>query len=127
MEGLRRGRSLAPDPQPVHPVAEADIEAVKPYVSCQVWALVQLQLFTAARSGELVTLRPADLDGSGRIRTYKPDRHKTVHRGHRRTICFGPRARRSSSRFFMNACRGSPACRRVRQKSSVAKNSTSGA
>ncbi|MCH8151881.1 MAG: hypothetical protein IH830_05865 [Planctomycetes bacterium] len=33
--------------------------------SHQVWALIQLQLSTGARSGELVRVRPIDLDMTG--------------------------------------------------------------
>ena len=33
------------------------IDAIKPFVSRQVWALVQLQLLTGARAGELVGMR----------------------------------------------------------------------
>lgn len=90
--GLRRGRSTARETAPVRPVPEAHIEAVRPYVSEEVWALIELQRFTAARSGELVVLRPCDLDMSGKVWTYTPEEHKTAHRGHERTIYLGPHA-----------------------------------
>ena len=40
VSGLRHGRSEAVESSPVKPVPEADIEAVKPHVSRQVWALI---------------------------------------------------------------------------------------
>src|SRR5690606_18558207 len=63
-----------------------------PHVSRQVWALVQLQLLTAARPGELLPLRAIDIVTRGPVWTYEPARHKNAHRGHSRTIYFGPRA-----------------------------------
>jgi integrase len=44
-------------------------------VSRQVWALIQLQLLTGARAGELVGMRPIDLDTSGRIWMFSPQEH----------------------------------------------------
>ena len=67
------------------------MDAIKPYVSRQAWGLVRLQLLTAARTGELVIMRPIDLNMSGTVWTYTPESHKTAHHGHRRTIYIGPR------------------------------------
>ena len=50
--GLRRGRTAAKEPEPVRPVPDQHIEAVRPHASRQVWALVRLQLLTGARGGE---------------------------------------------------------------------------
>ncbi len=94
LEPLRRGKTTAPEPPPVGPVADALIDPVRDHVSPQVWALIQLQRLTGARSGELFKLRPVDLriDEKTGIWTYSPAEHKTAHRGHARTIYFGPRA-----------------------------------
>ena len=89
--GLRKGRSAAKETDPVKPVPQEHIDAIQPYVSKQVWALIQLQLLTAARSGELVIMRPCDIDMSGKIWIYKPSQHKTQHHGHDRNIYIGPR------------------------------------
>ena len=67
VRGLAKGRSEAKETAPVTPVPQEYIDAVEPYVSRQVWALIQLQLLTGTRSGELVTLRPCDIDKSGKI------------------------------------------------------------
>jgi hypothetical protein len=64
VSGLRRGHDGVLESDPKTPVPDDHIEAVRPYVSRQVWALIQLQLATAARAGELVRMRPADLDMS---------------------------------------------------------------
>ena len=41
--GLRRGRSDAREGRVVRPVPDAHVDAVKPFVSAQIWALIQLQ------------------------------------------------------------------------------------
>jgi len=92
VKGLPKGRCEARETAPIGPVPQEHIDAVQPYVSRQVWALIQLQLLTGARSGELVILRPCDIDMSGQIWLYRPAHHKTAHRGFCRTIYFGPRA-----------------------------------
>ena len=61
VEGLQAGRSDARDTEPVKPVPKSHIEAVLPFVSRQVGALIKLQLLTAARPGELLKLRPLEL------------------------------------------------------------------
>lgn len=89
---LKAGRTTAPESDPVKPVADAWVNAVKPHVSAPVWALILLQRLTGARAGELVTLRPTDINTSGNVWTYRPIRHKTKHHGHDRIIYFGPKA-----------------------------------
>ncbi|HEX2953090.1 MAG TPA: site-specific integrase [Bacillota bacterium] len=102
VSGLRIGRSEAPESEPVKPVPEVSIAAVKPYVSRQVWALIQLQLHTAARSGELLKLRTIDIDISGKIWLYRPRDHKTAHHGNQRTIYLGPKAQDITKEFMSN-------------------------
>ena len=110
---LRRGRCAAREGEPVRPVSEAHVNAIHPHTSRQVWALVQLQLHAAARAGELVGIRPIDLDTSGPIWLYQPSDHKTAHRDHERTIYLGPRAQQILNPFFtgrpVNAYMFSPA------------------
>ena len=89
---LRRGRSDARETDPVLPVSEADINAVRPYLSRQVWALIEVQRLTGGRPGELRVMRPCEIDKTEDIWTYTPDSHKTEHHGHRRTIYLGPQA-----------------------------------
>jgi integrase len=108
VEGLRIGRSEAGEPEPVRPVPDREIEAIKPHVSRQVWALIQLQLLTGARPGELLVLRPIDLDtGGGKVWTSKPAYHKTAWHGHGRTIYFGPEAQKILKQFMPRKADGS--------------------
>lgn len=61
LDGLRAGRSEARETEAVKPVLETHVRAVKPFVSRQVKALINLQLRTAARPGELLKLRSCSL------------------------------------------------------------------
>jgi len=92
VEGLREGRSHAKEPEPIRPVSETDVCATLPYLSNVVAAMVQLQLLTGMRSTEVCTIRPADVDTSGTAWLYRPQEHKTAHRGHNRIIALGPKA-----------------------------------
>lgn len=92
VKGLQRGRTTAQESDPVKPVPDDHISAIQPYVSRQVWALIQLQLLTGARPGELVGLRGIDLKTAESIWTVEPSEHKTAHHGHSKRIYFGPQA-----------------------------------
>lgn len=92
LAGLRYGRSAATEAVPVKPVPQAFIDAVEPYVSRQVWAMIQLQHLTGSRPGEIVAMRGCDLNTIGAIWEYVPESHKTQHHGKRRIIFLGPRA-----------------------------------
>jgi integrase len=93
VSGLKRGRTEARETAPVRPVPDEQVDAVRPYVSRQVWAMIQLQRLTGMRPGEVIRMRTCDLDVSGEVWSYVPERHKTEHHGHGRTIYVGPRAR----------------------------------
>jgi len=92
VRGLQRGRCDAPDNAPVRPVLDAHVDAVRSRVSRQVAALIDLQLLTAARPGELVVLRPCDIDRAPEIWEARPESHKTLHHGHDRVVYLGPQA-----------------------------------
>lgn len=94
VRGLARGRSEARESEPVKPVPDAFVDAVKPLVAPQVWAMVELQRFTGMRPGEVTKMRTCDLDTSGKVWVYTPSSHKTEWRGHERHIYIGPRAQR---------------------------------
>jgi integrase len=92
VRGLVRGRSEARDTAPVKPVHPAWVEAVLPHLLPQVAAMVELQLTTGMRAGEVTIMRTIDIDTKGRIWLYKPTDHKTAWRGHHRVVPLGPRA-----------------------------------
>ena len=99
--GLRRGRTKATEPGPIRPVPEEHIEAVQPFVSRQVWALIQLQIRTGARPGELLSMRPVEIDTTGDIWVYRPGQHKSAHMGRERVIDLGPKAQEIIEEFLV--------------------------
>ncbi len=104
LPGLQAGRSEAREVEGVKPAPQEHVDAIEPYVSRQVWAMVQLQLLTAARPGEVVAIRPCDIDRSGKIWVYSPASHKTAHHGHERKIFIGPRGQQVLQPYlFRNA------------------------
>ena len=102
ISGLQLGRCGAEESDPVLPVPDAHIEAIKPFVSRQVWAMIELQLHTGARPGEIVVLRSIDINTQGRVWTYSPSKHKTRHRGKSRIIFIGPKAQVSIKQFMQS-------------------------
>jgi integrase len=92
VEGLREGRSAARESRRVRPVTEEQVGRTLPLVSSHVRGLIELQWLTGARSGELCTLRPCDIDRSGPVWVYRPRHHKNDHRGQGRLIFLGPKA-----------------------------------
>jgi integrase len=91
--GLKKGRSKAKESDGVKPVSADMINAVKPFVSQQVWAMIQLQILTGMRPGEVVQMRGRDLNMSGKVWEYRPESHKTEHHGNQRVIFLGPKAK----------------------------------
>lgn len=89
---LKRGRCEARETEPVRPVPIQYVEAIKPFLSRQLVAMVDVQALSGARGGELCSMRICDIDRSGFIWEFKPTQHKTAHHGHDRIIRFGKRA-----------------------------------
>lgn len=100
VEGLKRGRTDARETEEVRPVPDEHIEAVRPHLSRQILAMIDVQLLTGARPGEIVIMRPCDLDRRGKVWEYTPTHHKNAHLGHRRTISIGPKAQRVIAPFL---------------------------
>ena len=92
VEGLKKGRTAARESRKVRPVGDADVAACRPFLTRQVWSIVELLRLTGARAGEIVPIRTADIDRSGAVWIYRPRAHKTEASGHDRVIAFGPRA-----------------------------------
>jgi integrase len=88
VSGLRKGRSTAREAEPVGPVPEELVEKTLPHLSPQVAAMVRLQLLTGARPGEVVAIRPCDIERpeGAEVWVYRPLEHKTEHHDRQRTI-----------------------------------------
>ncbi len=93
VEGLRHGQGTARETEPVQPVAIEEVDKIRPFVSPQVWALVQLQLLTGARPGELLPLCPKDIETTGDVWQARLAKHKGAWRGKERVIFFGEKAK----------------------------------
>jgi integrase len=98
--GLSFGRSAARETEPVRAVPDLYVAAVLPFLSPHVAAMVKIQRLTGMRAGELVLMRPCDIDTSGDIWIYEPFDHKNRWRGHRKQIPLGPEAQRLLQSFL---------------------------
>lgn len=86
---LKPLRSPAKDPKKVEPVDRKHVDAIQPLVSNTVWNIIQMQLFTGMRSGEVLSMTLRQINDN----VYIPQQHKNKWRGHARTIYLGPKAR----------------------------------
>lgn len=64
---LKRGRTDAPEREPVRAVPDEHVDPVLPYVSRQVAAMIQLQQLCGMRPTEVTVMRPGDVDRSGDV------------------------------------------------------------
>ena len=96
VDGLKRGRSLAKEMEPVTAIAPSHVYAVLPYASEVVADMIQVQILTGMRSGELTAMRTCDIETSGRIWHYcvTDEHNKTAHYGHKRVVSIGPKAQK---------------------------------
>ncbi len=78
------------------PVVDAVMHRRGPHISSMRSAIVGLQRLTGARPGEILSLRIGEIDRGEAVWVYTPQSHKTAHRGHSRTIFFGPRRKSSN-------------------------------
>ncbi len=71
IKGLKRGRTEAKEGKKVLPVPEAFVDAVRPHVSRQVWAMIELQRCSGMRPTEVCVMRTIDINMTGRIWEYR--------------------------------------------------------
>ncbi|MBL1217610.1 MAG: site-specific integrase [Planctomycetes bacterium] len=100
VEGIPIGTPGVENDKLVELVSDEQIDAIRPFISRQAWAIIQLQLLTGARAGELVGLRPVDIDMTGEVWTAELQAHKTAHRGKARVLFFGPEAQKVLQPFL---------------------------
>lgn len=86
---LKPLRSPAKDPKKVEPVDRKHVDAIQPFVSVTVWNIIQMQLFTGMRSGEVLSMTLRQINNN----VYFPQQHKNKWRGHTRAVYLGPKAR----------------------------------
>ena len=103
VDGLRKGRTTAREPEPVAPVDDATVEQTMPFLPDVVRDMIRVARFTGMRPAEVCNLRPGDLDRSGDVWKFTPQSHKSEHRGGRRTVCIGPRAQEVLLKYLARA------------------------
>ena len=102
VEGLKRGRTTAKEYEPVQPVSDYVVDKTIEYLPPTVADMVRFQRFTGCRSGEMVIMRPIDIDRSGEVWVYTPSKHKTEHFGKKRQIYIGPKAQGVLAAYLMD-------------------------
>jgi integrase len=90
--GLRAGQPGVKAPKKVRPAPDGDVAAILPYLSPTVRTMVELQVCTGMRSGEVIAMTMAQIDRSVAPWIYRPVKHKNTHRGQDRIIPLGPKA-----------------------------------
>ena len=106
LAGLKAGRSMARETDPVQPVPGQFVEALKDHVTSPVWAMIQVQLLTGMRPGEVLQMRACDISTTGKVWEYRPASHKTQHRKKKRVIPLGGRTQEIIKPFLKTDLRG---------------------
>lgn len=101
VEGIRRGVTDARETEPILPVSDEVLQATLPKMSPKIRDMVLFQRATGCRPGELVRIRPCDVDRSGEIWKVRLSEHKTAHHGKSRIIYCGPRAQEILGRYLL--------------------------
>lgn len=97
---LLAGRTEAPDHPRRHALSQAQLDAVRALVTPLVRDLIDLQLLTGARSGELLGLTTGAINRSDAVWFADLQDHKSAHRGRTRRLYFGPQAQAILQRHF---------------------------
>jgi integrase len=90
--GLKKGRTAAPEMDPVQPVGDDIINATLPHVSELAADVIRVMRLTGARPGEICGMLASEIDRSdSSCWKVRPGHHKTSHRDKSRVILLGPR------------------------------------
>lgn len=94
VQGLKTGRTSAPDHQPVQPVPDSIVNETLQYLTPVVADMVRIQRLTGCRPEEVRIMRPCDIDRTSYddVWIYVPDSHKNEHHQRGRHIAIGPQA-----------------------------------
>ena len=95
VSGLRAFRTQAVEPIPVSAVKVEHVEAIYPHLPLQVKTMIQVQLLTGMRPGEVRKMTPQQIfNRENEIWSYFPESHKTQHLGKTRVIQLGRKVQR---------------------------------
>ena len=98
--GLKRGKTEARESDPVKPVDDKLVDATLPHLPSVLADMARVQRLTGCRPAEVCTIRPCDIDRSADVWEYRPQFHKTQHRGRERVIFVGPQAQAILLRYL---------------------------
>ena len=98
VKGVKRGRSAAPERQPVRPVSDDTIAATVAHMVANTADMVRLHRLTGMRPCELCAMRWSHIDTTRTPWVYRvpPEANKNEWRGELgmpRVVCLGPKAR----------------------------------
>ncbi len=99
---IRTDSGLHASPK-IEPVDDAVVDQTVPHLKSVVADMVRFQQWTGCRPGELVRMKPEDIDRSGDVWECRLQEHKTAHRGKNRTIYIGPRAQSVLAPWLLKA------------------------
>jgi integrase len=91
VDGLKRGRCGVRESPGRGPAPDLAVDKALAHMPVLVRAMAELQLLTGMRPGEVVVLRPCDIDRAGAVWLYRPIEHKNAWREHDRIIPIGPK------------------------------------
>lgn len=86
LEPLRYGHAATKENPKVQPANLVHVRATAKYLSPVVKAMLRVQVSTGMRPKELFSMRPMDIDRTGKVWLYAPASHKTISHGKERTI-----------------------------------------
>lgn len=100
VEGLRKGMPGVKEPEAIRPVPERTVRITLSHLTPIVADMVQIQLLTGMRSGELVIMRPCDIMRKNAIWVYNPSSHKNEHHDYKRVVALGPKAQKILKKYL---------------------------
>lgn len=103
LPGLRKGKTLARETDPIQPVSSEIISETIKHATPVIADMIQLQYLLGCRPGELCSMKAGEIDCNGVVWRYQPSTHKMEHKGRNRTILIGPDAQRILSRYLNKA------------------------
>ncbi|WP_425400176.1 tyrosine-type recombinase/integrase [Aeoliella sp.] len=105
VEGLEPGEFGVKDNEEKRPVPQELIDGTVAELPETAADMVQIQILTGMRTGELVQLSNKHIDRTGEVWLFSPPRHKTKKKGKTRCIAIGPQAQAILSKYlFAEPC-----------------------
>lgn len=101
VKGLRRGRTSAPDLEPVLPVDDTLVEATLSHCSPTLAAMIRIQQLCGMRPGEVCKLTPGMIDRTDVVWIARLAKHKTEWKGKKREVFIGPQAQKLLLPFLL--------------------------